>query len=49
MAKVWTIYKFRQQAHLVRFIEAKTEKKAIEIASKEFRVATNRLIARPTK
>jgi hypothetical protein len=30
-------------------IEAKTEDEAIEIASKEFKVAPNRLIAKPTK
>jgi hypothetical protein len=33
----------------VRIIEAKDEKEAIEIGSKEFTVAPNRLIAQPTR
>jgi hypothetical protein len=49
MAKVWTIYKFASKLTWVGVIAAKTEEEAIEIASKEFKVAPNRLIAKPTE
>jgi hypothetical protein len=49
MTKVWTIYKRTSKLTWVGVIEAKTEKEAIEIASKEFKIAPNRLIAKPTK
>jgi hypothetical protein len=49
MTKVWTIYKFASKLTWVGVIEAKTEEEAIEIASKEFKGAPNRPIAKPTK
>jgi hypothetical protein len=49
MADVWTIYKFASKLTSVGIIEAKDGKEAIEIASKEFKVAPNRLIAQPTR
>jgi hypothetical protein len=48
MTKVWTIYKFASELTWLGIIEAETEKEAIEIAAKEFKVAANRLIA-PTR
>jgi hypothetical protein len=39
MAKVWTIYKFASKLTWIGIISAKTEEEAIEIASKEFKVA----------
>lgn len=47
MTKIWTIYKFASKLSWIGIIEAKTEKEAIEIAAKEFKVAANRLIANP--
>jgi hypothetical protein len=49
MATTWTIYKFASKLTWVGIVEAKTEEEGIEIASKEFKVAPNRLIAQPTK
>jgi hypothetical protein len=49
MAEVWAIYKLATKLTSVWIIEAKDEKEAIEIASKEFKVAPNRLIAQPTR
>jgi hypothetical protein len=49
MAKVWTIYKFASELTWPGVVAAKTEEEAIEIASKEFKVAPNRLIARADK
>jgi len=48
MTKVWPIYKFASKLTWLGIIEAKTEKEAIEIAPKEFKVPANRLIA-PTR
>jgi hypothetical protein len=45
MTKVWSIYKFASKLTWVAFITAKDEKEAIEIASKEFKIPPNRLIA----
>ena len=42
MTKVWTIYEFASKLTWLGVI-------AIEIASKEFKVAPNRLLAQPTK
>jgi hypothetical protein len=39
VAGVWTIYKFASKLTSVEIIEAKDEKEAIEIVSKEFKVA----------
>jgi hypothetical protein len=47
-AKVWTIYKFASKLTWMGVIDAKTEEEAIATASKEFKVAANRLIAKPT-
>lgn len=41
-AKIWTIYKFASKLTWIGVIEAKTEKEAIEIAAKEFKVAAYR-------
>jgi hypothetical protein len=49
MAKVWTIYKFAAKLTWLGLISAKTEEEAIELASKEFNVAPNRLIAQQTR
>jgi hypothetical protein len=43
------IYKFASKLTWVGIIQANSENEAIEIAAKEFKVAANRLIARPTK
>jgi hypothetical protein len=48
-AKLWTIYKLTSKLTWIGVIEAKSEKEAVEIAAKEFKVASNRLIAAPTK
>jgi hypothetical protein len=39
MAKVWTIYKFASELTWPGVVAAKTAEEAIEIASKEFKVA----------
>ena len=47
--KIWAIHKFACKLVWLGRIEAKNEAEAIEMASLEFKVAPNRLIAQPSQ